>query len=112
MKRLVAALCVSLWTASPVWAESCLECHRQTTASIVTDWLASKHSAAGVGCATCHGDDHMSKEDVAKAKRPLPETCGTCHSNQYRQFRNGKHSLAWAAVKIMPPTHQLPMSLV
>ncbi len=112
MSRLLAGLMVGLWSMSLAWAESCMECHRQTTPSIVTDWLASKHSGVGVDCVTCHGGEHTSKDDVAEARRPLPETCGTCHSNQYRQFRNGKHSLAWAAVKIMPPTHQLPMSLV
>ncbi len=94
------------------WAADCVECHRQTTPSIVGDWLLSKHSGAGISCDTCHGSGHTTREDVAKAQRPLPETCGTCHNKQYKQFRNGKHSLGWAAVKILPPTHQLPMSLV
>ncbi len=96
------------------WAQtqSCVECHRQVTPSIVTDWLTSKHSQKGISCESCHGSDHTSKEDVEKTKRPLPETCGTCHSKQLTQYQQGKHSLAWAAVKILPPTHQLPMSLV
>ncbi|MEN8131973.1 MAG: multiheme c-type cytochrome [Pseudomonadota bacterium] len=95
---------------SLAWAEDCVECHRQTTPSIVTDWLASKHSGQGISCENCHGKDHVTKEDVANAKLPLPETCGTCHNKQLTQFKSGKHSLAWAAVKIMPPTHQLPMA--
>ncbi len=62
---------------SLAWAEDCVECHRQITPSIVTDWLASKHSSRGISCKNCHGTDHVSREDVANAKRPLPETCGT-----------------------------------
>ena len=80
MKQMMLFFTMVFIIPSLTWAESCVECHRQTTPSIVTDWLASKHSSQGVDCKECHGSGHNSKEDVAKAKRPLPETCGTCHN--------------------------------
>ena len=42
--------------------------------SIVTDWKLSKHSQAGVDCSTCHGDQHTTDADGAKALIPTPET--------------------------------------
>ncbi len=112
MRTTVLTMMLVLFVPSMAWSVDCVSCHRQTTPSIVTDWLASKHSGKGINCETCHGAEHTSDQDVHEAKRPLPETCGTCHAKQLNQFSQGKHSLAWASVKIMPPTHQLPMSLV
>ncbi len=41
-----------------------------------------------------------------------PETCNTCREDRVTQFKAGKHSLAWAALKAMPTTHQKPMALI
>ena len=98
MRTTVLAIGFTLLMPSLVFGVDCVSCHRQTTPSIVTDWLASKHSGKGINCETCHGAEHVSDQDVHKAKRPLPETCGTCQAKQLQQFSKGKHSLAWAAV--------------
>jgi hypothetical protein len=44
---------------------------------------------------------------VAKAQLPTPETCAKCHEKRVKEYREGKHALAWAAMKAMPMiTHQ------
>jgi len=56
-----------LLAASPLLADQCVTCHQDTTPGAVADWNASKHSPAGVGCDTCHGDQHS----------PALFSCGT-----------------------------------
>jgi hydroxylamine dehydrogenase len=80
----------------------CIECHTKITPSIVSDWKLSKHSGADVGCVVCHGGGHTSADDVANVKIPTPETCAACHAQQVAEYRKGKHSVAWAAMKAMP----------
>lgn len=92
--------------------DQCLDCHSKVTPNIVSDWKLSKHSAAEIGCAACHGDQHASADDVAKVKIPTPETCGQCHETQVAQFRKGKHSMAWASMKAMPTIHYQPMAMI
>jgi hypothetical protein len=92
-------------------APLCVDCHKKITPNIVSDWQLSKHSQNDVDCATCHGDQHTSASDVAKVKTLTPETCGACHDTQVTQFKGGKHAFAWAAMKAMPTTHQLPLAL-
>lgn len=95
-----------------VLAETCLECHQKTSPGIVGDWKLSKHSENKIGCGTCHGTDHTSAQDFAKAKTPLPETCAQCHEQQVGQFKKGKHAAAWVAMNAMPTIHWQPMALV
>jgi hypothetical protein len=96
--------------ASP--STQCVECHGKVTPNIVSDWKLSKHSGADVGCATCHGDQHTSANDVAKVKIPTPDTCANCHTDQVAQFKKGKHAIAWAAMKAMPTIHWQPMAMI
>jgi hypothetical protein len=93
-------------------AQQCIDCHKNVTPNIVSDWRLSKHSQSGVDCATCHGDRHTTAEDVAKAQIPTLETCSTCHETQVTQFKSGKHSKAWAAMNAMPTAHWQPMALM
>lgn len=86
-------------------ADQCVECHLKTTANIVGDWKLSAHSEAEVGCADCHGAAHKSAEDVSAAKIPTADTCARCHGDRVKQFKRGKHALAWAAMKAMPTAH-------
>ena len=90
----------------------CIECHSKVTPNIVSDWKLSKHSQNDVGCDTCHGDQHMTANDVSKVKIPTLDTCGNCHEQQVGQFKKGKHALAWAAMKAMPTIHYQPMALI
>jgi len=93
-------------------ASQCVECHNKVTPNIVSDWKLSKHSQAEITCAACHGDQHNSSSDVAKAKLPTPDTCATCHSTQVEQYKKGKHAVAWAAMKAMPTIHWQPMAMI
>jgi len=93
-------------------AQVCVECHKKVTPNIVTDWQLSKHSKNKIDCSECHGDQHKSAQDVAKAKIPTPDTCGNCHEARVKQFKGGKHAAAWAAMKAMPTAHWQPMALM
>jgi len=109
--RWVILLSLFLSSVSSAAGLDCVACHKQTTPSIVTDWQLSKHSANDVSCDVCHGDAHTSAADVAKVRIPTPETCAACHADQVEQFSRGKHAAAWAAMKAMPTTHALPHAL-
>jgi hypothetical protein len=82
-----------------------VECHKEVTPQIVADWKSGKHSKKEIGCAACHGDKHTSSEDVQKAKVPTPDTCASCHEKQVKQFKAGKHSLAWLTMTSVPVAH-------
>ncbi len=110
--RLLAAGVLAAVLVVPAWAQDCIECHKKITPGIVTDWQLSKHSGGGVGCDACHGDGHVSADDVDKVKIPTPDTCAECHEEQVEQFSSGKHALAWAAMKAMPTIHWQPMELI
>jgi hypothetical protein len=90
---------------------SCVACHDKQTPQIVTDWRISRHSEVEVGCADCHGDGHQSTNDIAHVKIPTPDTCAECHEPEVTQYKNGKHALAWAAMKAMPTIHWQPMAM-
>ena len=108
--KLLVVLTVLLFPAF-LRAQECVECHKKTTPQIVADWQLSKHSQNDVDCSTCHGDEHMSADDVDKVEIPTPETCADCHEDQVNQFKKGKHAMAWAAMKAMPTIHWQPMAL-
>jgi hydroxylamine dehydrogenase len=93
------------------FAAACVDCHKNVTPNIVSDWQLSKHGQAGLDCAMCHGDRHTSANDVAKAQIPTPDACATCHDTQVKQYNAGKHAFAWAAMKAMPTMHWQPSIL-
>jgi hydroxylamine dehydrogenase len=91
--------------------KACVDCHQKASPQIVSDWKLSRHFQVGVDCTTCHGDGHTSKDDVARAKLPTPDTCADCHDAQVAQFKKGKHAFAWASVKAMPTFHYQPVAI-
>lgn len=91
--------------------QACVDCHAKASPQIVADWRLSRHAENGVDCSTCHGSDHATKEDFAKAKLPTPDTCAQCHDAQVVQFKKGKHAFAWAAAKAMPTFHYQPVAM-
>ena len=93
-------------------AQECVECHKQQTPNIVTDWQLSLHSQNEIGCSVCHGDQHKDPYDVDNVQIPTPETCANCHENRVNQFKAGKHAAAWAAMKAMPTAHRQPVALM
>ncbi len=94
-----------------VSSDVCVDCHQKITPNIVSDWRISRHSEIKVGCADCHGEGHKTTNDIAQVKIPTPETCAECHEEQVKQFKNGKHAAAWAAMKAMPTIHWQPMAM-
>ncbi|MEJ2247707.1 MAG: multiheme c-type cytochrome, partial [Acidobacteriota bacterium] len=108
---LVPALCIILIPVYGFAQENCVDCHGYATPGIVSDWQLSKHSEIGLGCATCHGGEHNSAENVQRAQIPTPETCAACHDAQVMQYKQGKHGMAWAAMKAMPTMHWQPSTL-
>jgi hypothetical protein len=99
-------------TASSESGAACVSCHTRVTPGIVNDWKNSQHSRMDIGCTICHGDQHTTNTDFAKAKIPTPDTCAQCHEEKVAQFKKGKHALAWAAMEAMPTIHWQPMALI
>ncbi|MEJ2181989.1 MAG: multiheme c-type cytochrome [Nitrospirota bacterium] len=91
---------------------TCISCHREITPNIVEQHLSGKMGKKGLDCSVCHGSEHTSAEDVQKAKMPTPETCASCHQKQVAQYKEGKHSLAWIAMKAMPMLNHQPSPIV
>lgn len=91
---------------------ACVTCHTKVTPGVVTQHMEGRHSVTGVDCASCHGSDHKSMTDYAKAKLPTAETCGTCHKQRHTEYSKGKHNLAWFAQKSQIAWHGQPSSIV
>lgn len=108
---MLAALLLFLFVSS-AWADKCVQCHSAVTPNIVKDWKISKHFENDISCSVCHGDQHTSSKDLDLVKIPTPQTCAGCHEDQFKQFSNGKHAAAWAAIKAMPTIHWQPMELI
>ncbi|MCF8242096.1 MAG: cytochrome C [Melioribacteraceae bacterium] len=111
MKSIYVVILLFLF-ALVVTGQDCIECHYEVTPKVVSDWQISKHSENDIDCSVCHGSEHTTMEDYAKAKLPTYETCDMCHSTQSEQYQKGKHALAWAAMNAMPTTHMQPMGLI
>jgi len=109
--RVFLILFAFLAFVSTTSAQVCVDCHKRITPSIVSDWQLSKHSKNKVACTNCHGDQHRSAQDVSKVKIPTPDTCARCHEARVKQFKAGKHAIAWTAMKAMPTFHWQPMAL-
>jgi len=85
----------------------CISCHEKVTPGIVGQFLEGK-MAKVMDCSGCHGSEHKGMNDAKKAKIPTPDTCAKCHPGRVKEFREGKHALAWAAMKAMPMINHQP----
>lgn len=130
LRRLAAAAALAALAAAGLWlvrpapareeapakekakSSTCVACHRKVTPGVVADWQASRHALNEVDCEVCHGSDHKSPSNAARALMPTPETCAACHEERVEQFKKGKHALAWAAMKAMPMAHAQPVALM
>ncbi len=114
MLWVLALLTIAMGTipAAGYAASACVDCHKSITPNIVTDWEISKHGQAGMDCSVCHGSKHNSPGNVADVQIPTPDTCAMCHGTQVEQYKAGKHSIAWAAMKAMPTMHWQPSALI
>ncbi|MDM8559914.1 multiheme c-type cytochrome [Candidatus Parabeggiatoa sp. HSG14] len=94
----------------------CVGCHINVNPGIVRQFLDSPMSnppekVDAVVCTDCHGEDHETADDYKNAEMPTPETCGECHEDQVDQLREGKHNLAWFAMKSQIAWHGQPGSI-
>ena len=108
----ISFIFLSIVLCSSIYAQECVDCHKDVTPNIVTDWQLSKHSQNDIDCSVCHGDGHTGPYDVENVQIPTPNTCANCHEERVEQFKKGKHAAAWAAMKAMPTIHMQPMALI
>ncbi len=71
---------------------TCIECHSKAEHKMVEAWQTSKHAEAGVGCVSCHGDDHS--KIFAEKGQVSASICGDCHSAQVKEFDQSLHAAA------------------
>lgn len=90
---------------------TCIDCHMKVTPGLVQQHLEGKMSKKGVSCETCHGSEHEKDNDANLATMPTPKTCKMCHAKQARQFKAGKHELAWIASSSMPMMGHQPAAV-
>jgi hypothetical protein len=113
MRAVIASLTLAVLLGSgAATAQDCIRCHEKATPGVVDDWKISKHAREDVECSACHGADHVSANDVSKARIPNPGTCAQCHEARVEEFESGKHALAWVAMNAMPTSHWQPMTLM
>ena len=106
---LICCLLVSTAMAKP---SPCEDCHAKINPGIVKDFNRGKMSKK-MTCKTCHGKEHMSANDVAKAKLPTIKTCKRCHSKQAKQYMSGKHALGLLPITAFPGfAHQQPEAFI
>ncbi len=118
MKVLIIALAVPLvmlgLTSSPTLAtpSKCEECHAKIMPGLVEDFNRGV-MAETMTCADCHGDGHMSADDVDKVKLPTIATCRECHEEQAKQYLSGKHALGLLPISAFPGfAHQQPKAFI
>jgi hydroxylamine dehydrogenase len=80
-------------------SKACVECHRQKTPSITSQWKGSRHAAEGVGCWECHNADAkdpgaFSHEGATIVTVVTPAACAPCHGDIAAEFQKSHHANA------------------
>lgn len=83
--------------AAPDTSRSCVECHTNVTAGIISHWEGSEHARKGVGCYECH---EAKKEDADAfvhygrtiATVVTPKDCARCHVTESQEFAVSHHA--------------------
>jgi hypothetical protein len=78
---------------------TCVSCHKEKTPSIVSQWGASKHYGANIGCYECHkaekGEpDAIRHKDFTISVIVSPKDCGQCHNTEAKEFSKSHHAKA------------------
>jgi len=103
-----------LMVAMPAQAvtSKCEECHAKITPGIVKDFNRGI-MAKELTCTACHGEGHMSADDVDKATLPTISTCRECHEDQAGQYLEGKHAKGLLPITAFPGfAHQQPTAFI
>jgi len=93
----------------PAVRKGCLECHKVATPEAVREWEESRHSRREVSCTVCHGEGHVSEEDVHLASPVTPDRCIQCHATQATPFEKGRHARAWDVMQAVESGHGRPV---
>lgn len=80
--------------------QNCVGCHEKTNPTMVSAWQHSRHAAKGVGCASCHGDNHSRIFEVKGAVSAA--VCGGCHAKELKEFDRSLHAVAMDMLKTDP----------
>ena len=105
-------------------ADACVDCHKNPEFRVqnpklfqyYNEWMESAHKKAGVTCASCHGGhpDAKTKQQAHDGGflpsnpqsnvyyKNLPKTCGTCHTEEYRNFVDSKHHRSLQNEEVAP----------
>jgi hydroxylamine dehydrogenase len=97
----------------PPQAIACIECHKQVSPGIFSDWANSRHASANITCLDCHQAESFDP-DVSQAhykqyersdlpygtqdyKIPVagvvtPKDCSRCHPDEAIQYSRSKHA--------------------
>ena len=94
-------------------AVACIECHKQVSPGIFTDWSMSRHAMANITCLDCHQGDpadpgvdvnHFKQYELsnnkwgtAEYRVPVvavvtPKTCSRCHPDEVKEYDRSKHA--------------------
>ncbi len=78
-------------------------------ATIMTDWLASRHAASGVNCSACHlaGD----RDQPAWVESPTYTVCESCHVEEVGGWLAGKHGMRMNSEKLQQHLHRMTPAL-
>ncbi len=97
-----------------------LECHVDTLEKFAKNnyelWTRSKHALFNVTCDNCHGGNpgsdtkEKAHNGIKRSSDPespvfyrnVPETCGKCHTEELKQFKNSLHYQRLKALKQAP----------
>lgn len=80
-------------------SQACVDCHKKESAALYSQWGASKHFRANVGCYECH----MALTNEADAyvhygqtisTIVTPKDCGRCHEHEVGEFNASHHAKA------------------
>lgn len=86
----------------------CIECHQDTSPSIVLDWKNSMHGRSGITCSDCHRANRgepdafqcsgLKGTDLLITALPSPKDCSRCHPAEARQFSVSDHAAGYDSV--------------
>ncbi len=103
MRILCAGLLLGLPLAAVFAAsddsDACVACHSSSTSSLVTEWQASRHAKAGVGCLSCHGAEGTTEgawdhNGFTVSLLVTPLDCAKCHAREQAEFARSHHARA------------------
>jgi hypothetical protein len=80
-------------------SRKCVDCHKETSASLYQQWGNSKHYGANIGCFECHSavaadPDAFEHFGARIAVIVSPKDCARCHEKEVGEFTASHHSKA------------------